>query len=218
MDRRAKQCAECYHRRWTAAEEQQLAELLAEGKTYAHIGQRLDRSEVAVLWHARLIGVRQDPDAIVVNRAAGRAAFWSDKAKVRSWKKKIKKALRTPQSRAIFAEELRQRNLAGTMGVRHHTQETKDRIRAANLGRVMAPETRQKISAARKAYWAAKRDGGQAAYLAAMLADEGRLRRLNDDECHDERRIWCGQCERQVTASRAAACASPFCKAKEMAA
>lgn len=220
-DRRAKQCAECYHRRWTADEEALVRSLVAEGATFKAIGERLGRSEAAVTHHARQIGATHDEATIASNRAAGRSAFWADKQKVREWKKKIKKALRTPQSRAIFAEELRQRNLAGKMGVRHHSEETKARIRAAHLGRVMAPETRRKISEARKAYWAAKRDGGQSAARAAMLADRARLKAFGEwgePTSAEVNLIWCGQCERRVSTQQASVCGSPFCKAKELAA
>lgn len=210
-------CSECYHRRWVSDEDTTLRQLIARGYEYKLIGRALGRSADACRSRAFFLGVKLDRAAILENRKRGRNRFYGNAAKVSRRMKRMMKQF-TPFDRAIRAEELRQRNKAGTMGMKgkHHTPEVCQRIREAHLGRVMSAETRRKISEARKAYWAAKRDGGQAAYRQAMMADNARRRSFETED--DAPRIWCAQCELQVTAARANACASPFCKAKAIAA
>lgn len=205
-------------RRWTPEDDAALRELVIVGVEYRKIGRRLKRSEFACRCRATALGIKMTRDAVLENRKQGRTRFYRNAAKAQLRIKRLLKSY-TPLDRAIRAEELRQRNKAGITGIKgkHHSEEARRRIGDAHR-HPKSPETRAKMSEGAKRRWAEHRDGGQSAYRAAMLADKGRLRRLNDDECHDERRIWCAQCEKQVTASVAAACASPFCKAKEQAA
>lgn len=214
----AKRCVECYRPRWTPEQDAELREYVAAGWEYGRIARRLKRTSVACRLRASFLGLKQDVAATLENRKRGRERFRNSPQKVERRRKRMKKAF-TPDERAVRAEEARQRNLSGVFSFkgRHHTPETCARISAANTGRAMPAETREKIAAARRAYWAARRDGGQSAYRATMQGDRTRLAGFNP-EIEGDRRLWCTQCERQVTATEAGSCGSRFCTAKAHAA
>lgn len=215
-------CASCYLRRWTEKEDTFLRDAVSEGWEYKKIGRLLARSGEACRNRASYLGLKQNREHTLTNRANGRARFYGNAKKVERRMKRMLKTF-TPTERAIRAEELRQRNKAGITGMKgkHHTAEVRARISAAHKGRVMSTETRRKISEARKAYWAAKRDGGQSAYREAMLEDRRRLRAFGEwgeAHSHEVEMAWCGQCEKRVSVEQATLCGSPFCKAKALAA
>src|SRR5207302_398305 len=138
---------DCYQPLWRPDQDAKLRELVAAGWEYARIARKLKRTDHACRNRAKILGVSQALAATLENRKRGRERFYADPAKVARRLKRIMRTF-TPDERAVRAEELRQRNIAGTMGVkgRGHTPEVCERIRLAHLGRVMSPETRAKIS------------------------------------------------------------------------
>lgn len=193
-------------RTWTPEEDAILRGMVGEGREYKKIGRKLKRTTMACRLRASFLGLKQSKEAILANRQRGRERFFSNPKKAERWRERVARQF-TPQDRAIRAEELRQRNIAGTMGLkgRHHSPEARAKISAAHKGRPNTPEQNRKIAKARKAYWAAWR--------AAPRRD-----RLDEYLAEDAANIWCLQCERRVTADQARACMSRFCKAKAMAA
>jgi hypothetical protein len=161
---------------------------------------------------------------VLANRKAGRDRFWNNSARVARWIKRVSKQY-TPLDREIRAEELRQRNLQGKMMKgRHHSPEARERIAAANRGRIFTPEHKAKIAEGHRLYWerwrALKRKGIEDV-RAAMLADRKRLLafgKWGEPQSASVDLIWCAQCERRVSTEQAQVCSSQFCKAKALAA
>lgn len=87
------------------------------------------------------------------------------------YKETLRRAIlaRPPEQRAAFAhnqkgkpksEEHRRRIAEAHQGKPKHTEESKQRLREANLGRVLSEEHRRKIGEGSRAAWAKKKAGG----------------------------------------------------------
>lgn len=211
-------------RLWTPEEDARLREMVAAGHEYRGIAISLRRSQNACKSRAWLLRIGLSRAAILANRAKGRERFKRNEKKVARRLERVMRVF-TPDERAVRAEELRQRNRAGITGLkgRHHRPEVCARISAANKGKKRTAEQRQNLSVGAKKRWATWRaNRPEALAKAAMLADKAADRFsvwFGDDARPPETpSIWCSQCERQVTAARAEACDSRFCKAKALAA
>lgn len=214
-DRRAVVCFLC--RQWSQEEDDVLEAMIAAGDEYTQIARKLGRSKHACRSRAFLRNLKKDHSSTLANRERGRKRFWNDKVKVARWRRAIAKSF-TPLDRAIRAEELRQRNRAGIMGVRHHTEEVRARISAANKGRKLTPEHRAKIGAGRSAYFKRLRENEpEQIYRRAMLSSLPHIRTADAGQ-EDAAKQWCAQCDRLVSDKAASVCSSRFCSLRSEAA
>lgn len=223
-DRRAAKCLPCSKRLWTPEDDARLRTMVEEGIEYRAMGRKLGRSEYACRSRSHFLGCRLSREAILANRAKGRQRFYNDPKKVERRRKRHAKKM-TPEARAIFAEEARQRNRAGTFGVKHHRPEVRAKISAAHKGRKLSAEHRRKISEARKLYWFIRKGGSSIkTHKAQMIPYRPLAPKLenipswSDAAPEEEELLWCAQCDRRVSADRIANCASQFCKVKPRAA